>query len=467
MAQKKHIIPRVLGIAFAGLLILAALVYFAGVKYFQTHFPFHTTFLGYDLSEQTADAVGTCMEQETDARTLTLLGKDGQTESILLSSAVDYQRSVAEPSGGWIDPDDSWFWPQSLFRSTDLSRSVLISYDPDKLAAVLDASSFMDKALVTAPKNAYLEWRDGVLELIPEIEGNELYRSRTLQKMQVSVETDIDTLDLVAEGCYREPSVRSDDRELNRTLERYRVINFQQIEIDLTDVNVTLTPDDVLDLYLINAAQTRYLLQEDDVAALVAQLKEEYDTYERSRPFVNHYGNEISVGTGADTYGFRMDADATTELLIETLESKQSVTIEPVWVNSGWARQENGSDIGGTYIEVSISNQCLWAYVDGEQVMSTNVVTGNAGNHDTPRGVFRILNKARNTVLVGDDYESPVSYWMPLTWRGVGLHDASWRGSFGGSIYTYNGSHGCINMPEWAASQLYNTFGAGTPVVVW
>lgn len=467
MAPKNTFALRILGITLAVLLILTALVYFTGVKYFQTHFPFHTTFLGYDLSERTADAIEACMERESDARTLTLVGKDGQTELIPLSSTIDYQRSVTEPSDGWIVPGEAWYWPKSVFHSTDLSRTALISYDKDKLAAVLDASSFMDDDLVTAPENAYLAWRDGILELIPEIEGNELYRSRTLQKMQTAVETDVDTLNLAAEGCYREPSVRSDDKELNRTLARYQAINFQQIEIDLTGTTVTLTPDDVLDLYLINAAQTRFILQEDAVAALVAQLKDDYDTYERSRPFINHYGNEISVGTGADTYGFKMDAEATTELLIKTLQSKQSVTIEPVWINSGAARQENGSDIGGTYIEVSISNQCLWAYVDGEQVMSTNVVTGNAGNHDTPRGVFRILTKARNTVLVGDDYESPVSYWMALTWRGVGLHDASWRSSFGGSIYTYNGSHGCINMPEWAASQLYNTFGAGTPVVVW
>ena len=89
------------------------------------------------------------------------------------------------------------------------------------------------------------------------------------------------------------------------------------------------------------------------------------------------------------------------------------------------------------------------------------------GNHDTPRGVFRIISKAQNTYLTGPDYRSFVNYWMQLTWGGVGLHDASWRSYYGGNIYTYNGSHGCINMPYWAVEQAYGMFSAGMPVVIW
>ena len=54
---------------------------------------------------------------------------------------------------------------------------------------------------------------------------------------------------------------------------------------------------------------------------------------------------------------------------------------------------------------------------------------------------------------------------MPFTWDGQGLHDASWRSSFGGSIYSYNGSHGCVNLPVSFASQLYEEAKTGTPVI--
>ncbi|MBQ7718263.1 MAG: L,D-transpeptidase, partial [Clostridia bacterium] len=68
--------------------------------------------------------------------------------------------------------------------------------------------------------------------------------------------------------------------------------------------------------------------------------------------------------------------------------------------------------------------------------------------------------------LKGQGYESPVSYWMPFN-GGIGLHDATWRGAFGGSIYRGGGSHGCVNLPFGVAQQLYGVISEGDPVVVY
>jgi lipoprotein-anchoring transpeptidase ErfK/SrfK len=62
-------------------------------------------------------------------------------------------------------------------------------------------------------------------------------------------------------------------------------------------------------------------------------------------------------------------------------------------------------------------------------------------------------------------YTSFVNFWMPF-YKGYGLHDASWRGSFGGTIYYSSGSHGCINLPYNAAATLYEHTEVGTPVIV-
>ena len=63
------------------------------------------------------------------------------------------------------------------------------------------------------------------------------------------------------------------------------------------------------------------------------------------------------------------------------------------------------------------------------------------------------------------EYESFVKFWMPFN-GGIGMHDASWRGSFGGDIYKYSGSHGCINMPPKKMPKFYNMIEIGTPVAV-
>lgn len=50
--------------------------------------------------------------------------------------------------------------------------------------------------------------------------------------------------------------------------------------------------------------------------------------------------------------------------------------------------------------------------------------------------------------------------------NGVGLHDASWRSEFGGTIYKYSGSHGCVNLPYSAAKAIYAEAEIGTTVIV-
>ena len=55
---------------------------------------------------------------------------------------------------------------------------------------------------------------------------------------------------------------------------------------------------------------------------------------------------------------------------------------------------------------------------------------------------------------------------MAFIGHSYGIHDASWRSSFGGEIYKYNGSHGCINMPYYNVSKLYDMVQVGTPVHV-
>ena len=113
------------------------------------------------------------------------------------------------------------------------------------------------------------------------------------------------------------------------------------------------------------------------------------------------------------------------------------------------------SDIDSqNYILISIADQTLSFYKRGQLQFSSDVVTGNRGVTDTPRGSFRIQGKAQNIYLTGPDYRSFVNYWMPIAGE-IGMHDASWRSTFGGSIYRGNGSHGCINLPHWAAESLY------------
>ncbi len=121
----------------------------------------------------------------------------------------------------------------------------------------------------------------------------------------------------------------------------------------------------------------------------------------------------------------------------------------------------------GNYVEVNLSAQYLWVYRNGACVVSTPIVSGCAYYHNTtPTGVYSIYAKSRGVNLVGADYVSYVNYWMPFK-GGYGLHDASWRSSFGGDIYLYDGSHGCVNLPSGVAGTVYNNIFVGTKVILY
>ena len=121
----------------------------------------------------------------------------------------------------------------------------------------------------------------------------------------------------------------------------------------------------------------------------------------------------------------------------------------------------------GTYVDVNIANQTVTMFVNNLPVFSSPCVTGTPkNNRSTPVGAFYIMEKIPGKRLKGDTWDVWVDRWMKFTSDSCGLHDASWRKKFGGSIYRSNGSHGCVNLPKDKAYALYDMVIVGTPVIV-
>ena len=151
------------------------------------------------------------------------------------------------------------------------------------------------------------------------------------------------------------------------------------------------------------------------------------------------------------------DADSEQEEDLENTREEAS---------DGW-NTDGASNTASSYrIEISIADQCLYLYQDGDLIFATECVTGTEGERDTPVGEFSILDKVENTVLNGEDFSRSIKYWMPI-YMNVGIHDAYWREDFGGDIYTYDGSHGCVNLSLSAAEYLFDVVSVGTPVTVY
>ena len=184
----------------------------------------------------------------------------------------------------------------------------------------------------------------------------------------------------------------------------------------------------------------------------------------KSQMFTTFDGREIEIFTSKKNWIF--DQQTETAELVELLTLGEDFQKEPAYMAKDTKLGAN-IPIEGDYIEISLAGQHVYVFMGGEMVFDTPCVTGCVANgHSTPSGIYRISYLERDTYLVGPDWKSFVNYWMPFN-GSIGLHDASWRGSFGGSIYYYNGSHGCVNLPCDAAATIYNMIYPGMPVVAY
>lgn len=176
----------------------------------------------------------------------------------------------------------------------------------------------------------------------------------------------------------------------------------------------------------------------------------------------NNYFNTVKL-SNKKTYYFRVQPyklNGSSKTKVVGTYSTKSKTV---------TKDAYGTSIGNTYIEISLKQQHMWYYLNGELYCHTDVVTGNDdGYHNTPKGAYKIWQRSSPATLVGPGYASPVTFWMAFN-GGVGIHDASWRsnGEYGGNTYKGNGSHGCVNTPYGAVKKIYKKAGIGTRVVVY
>lgn len=111
---------------------------------------------------------------------------------------------------------------------------------------------------------------------------------------------------------------------------------------------------------------------------------------------------------------------------------------------------------GDVVIVVSLPQQLAHVYRGGVQIGVSTISSGKAG-HDTPTGVFTILQKQKmHRSTLYDD--APMPFMQRLTWDGVALH--------AGRVPGYPASHGCIRLPAAFAEALYDVTDHGGVVVV-
>lgn len=342
------------------------------------------------------------------------------------------------------------------------------TFNADALTARINELNCISGSSIVTTRDAYVSaYQEGQpFTIIPEVRGNNVYPEKVAEAVRAAVTSGSSEVNLEEKGCYYEVQITSDNAqlaELRDTMNRCR------------EMSITYTfgeSSEVLDAAVICSWITgtqdgQIQVNREQALAYVQSLAAKYDTAGTTRTFHTATGRDVNV---SGPYGWKINQNDETEALIGMIRTGESQTREPVYASA--AVERTAQEWGTTYVEVDLSGQHVYMVKDGAVVWDAPCVTGNLSKkYDTPAGIYSLTYKERNRVLRGAkqadgsyEYESPVSYWMPFN-GGIGLHDADWRGSFGGNIYKTNGSHGCINLPPAKVGALYDMVYKGMPVI--
>ena len=448
------------------LILLLIFLYFILGFYYQGSFGPNTWINGIYATGQTIEDINLQLTAKTAPVSIIVTGVDGR-EYILESSDIGYRCDYRRAINQYLKEQNPLLWFMNSIEGLSVQVEPYITIDTELLSKRFETWKFVSEENAK-PIEADIELTEAGYVLKDGFHNRydlESIRSYLIKELEAGAHR----VDLTIFHNDMDYPVDSGYVELLNRWEAVKLYQDTGLIYDMGDCQIPLKGAIAAGFILTDENGIVFdddgkpVTDNDCITTFVNKLAAEYDTYKKDRIWQTHDGRTITVPSG--TYGTRIDTEAEINFITENISVKDETIHIPKYMKQGFVRGKN--DIGNTYVEVDMTNQKLFVFVDGTCTIETDIVTGNTKRKwSTPDGVYFVYSKQRNRTLRGDNYATPVKYWMPVNGN-IGLHDASWRKKFGGEIYKTDGSHGCVNIPKAVMPDIYETVEKGTPVIMY
>lgn len=463
-------------VLICGIVVLVLLiVYLAGMLYYNDKFLNGTMVNGSDVGGMTLQKANDQLSKKVNGQSLKLIFNDGQSE-VLQSAQLGVSYNKDNSLNQLMKNQNKWAWFIGFFKNEKNTLIDLIQISDENLTNGIASMEHAKEENQIAPTDAYIQYKDGSFSIIEETLGSKFNIEELVKNIKVALSEGKQQLDVTKANGYVKPQVYKDDQDLNNQLKAANEYCLSAITYTTPKGKEIVLDGSTLITWLSKQDDGSYTKDEsvfkEKLTAFVKELASQYNSIGVTRTFTGKDGQSHTVSGG--TYGFRVSTDSEVSALLKMINENKSENNRIPEHTGQLPSGENGG-LGTTYLEINITKQHLWFVKDGSVVLESDFVSGKESDPTrlTPSGTYYIYNKERNRVLRGTkqpngkyEYESPVSYWMPFN-KGIGLHDASWRSTFGRDIYINSGSHGCINLPTGFSGSLYSQIYVNLPVVVY
>ena len=478
LQQENNIIPRkkiirIHIISLAIVILFFAICYIGMSIYYLKHFTYNTWINGYYCTGLSSEEALNLVSSEDVVPSVSVVLQDG-TEYKLDMTDVEFSYDYGNSVSDILESQSAFGWLSGLGNAKEYTVNPIFSITKEDLWATFEMIDFVSEEISREP--------DYLLHYSVE-QGKYVYTDNLVHRLNYDqVFEDLyegvlignNTLLLDEDKYYFDYEPNSAQLEKMARFERIDAYQNCDLIYDMGAEQIEFVPKVALSFLVMDAngfpkedSGKNFILDEEKILDWVTKLCDEYDTFEKPRLFEASRGETVEVEGG--TYGTLLNPEPEIEYLANNLLSASfhDGTPDyhiPEYLMTAYARGKN--DIGGTYIEVDLTNQHLYYYENNVLVLDTDVVSGNVQTrNDTAQGTYSIISKEVNRYIIGVDFTSFVNFWMPY-YKNYGLNDSTWREEYGGDIYLTQGSHGQINLPVDKAESLFEKIEIGIPIVV-
>ena len=448
-------------------------VYLGGALYFSSHVFPSTKINGEDASLASISELASSRTAQVTDYAATVRG-DGVSADF---SGADIDLGFDGDAFGAAVANamNEWTWPVAVFTSRDLHIEEPLSFDADKLSQIVGGPIDAFNEQASHPQAATIAY-DGskqAFSIVKEEAGTYIDKDTALSLVADAVRAlkgDI----VLGDDVREQPALLSDDARLPAAVQKANTFAKCKIDLTASGTQVRTVDASLIGGWVVLDGEAQAVVDVDTVAKWTqGELSRQCDTIGATRSYTRADGKQCTVSGG--TYGWSIDGATLADQLAQAIEAGSSEAID-IPMNASAAKWQPGGADWTSYIDIDLGEQHARFYDEsGNIIWESDIVSGaEKDNRTSPTGVYTInSNMGRDRTLIGadengdgkPDYETPVSYWMPFVGDSVAFHDASWRSSFGGTIYKESGSHGCINLPTDKAAALYGLVKVGTVVV--
>ena len=462
---------KVLGIVLGVIVALLAVVYLAGALVFMDRFLPRTTVGDLDVSLKSSAEVQGMLADVIDDYVLKV---EGQGFSLKLSAAEAGMRLDGRAATDAMHASaNAWAWPLEILKAHDESDKLAATYNESGLGDTVRAAVDEFNKTATPPTDAVIAYSEakGAFIVEPEAVGTALSYDAVIKAVDDAVLALQPTVKLGAD-VLQQPKVLSSDPKLTAAAEQANTMIKADLVLTMAGGTAGEVNADLISQWVRLGDDLSATLDEAALTAWVDELAAACNTVGTQRTYTRPDGKMVTVAGGV--YGWSVDRDALLNLVKESVAAGTVQTAEVPCTSVGTGYNGAGAqDWGLRYCDIDLAEQYARFYDEtGALIWESPIVSGIPdGVHDTSVGVYWLNQKASPSKLIGYEngkkiYESDVQYWMPFGGNVIGLHDADWQSSFGGTRYRDGaGSHGCVNLPPYKAAELYGIIQSGDVVV--